>query len=468
MKSIKFRHKNFKKVKIKSSHESKIKKYLNYLNPEISFTLNDEILLLILKINFLLFFISIDVLILKSNLFIAKISSLSKKNNDKLLDIISYINSYKNITLEEIQDFRQYSRENKYIDYFKGENPHFEKNKFPSISIIVLTYNYAHCIHKCIKSIQNQSIKNIEILIIDDCSLDNTTDIIKQYQEEDPRIILYSHDLSEGSMKTISESISKVKGEYVTIINGNDAFTHKDILKHSLSIATIGNIDIIEFQAGEFYNTKLIKIINDYSVINLTSIIYQPELKYKFITISDNEGIRAIQNRYIYSKIIKTDIFKKAIKYIGKKYTNDYFMQYEDVILSFSLNQISQSYYYMKELGYYYSKEVFKGKLEISKDKVCKINPKKDEFKDMDHIKLFNFLYEKTKNNELNRQLIYHEIVSIHHRSSLVVNTNHHYEFVINILDKMIKCEFMSNRQKQRLMSFKSRIQDKQQNNNNT
>ena len=54
-------------------------------------------------------------------------------------------------------------------------------------------YNQAHCIYKGLRSVQNQSIKNIEIIIVDDCSLDNSIELIKEYQKEDPRIILISH-----------------------------------------------------------------------------------------------------------------------------------------------------------------------------------------------------------------------------------------------------------------------------------
>ena len=315
MKSIKFKHKNFKKVKIISNTSKR----------EIIFNINNNFLL-ILKIIFLVFFISMDILILKSHF------GSIEQSQDKLPEITSYLNGYY-ITSMEIQEFREYGRVNKFME----DNPKFEKSKNPIISVIVTIYNQAHCLHKCIKSIQNQSIKNIEILIIDDCSTDNTTDIIQQLQQIDPRIILYTHDTNEGVMKTKSEGIIKAKGEYITLIDGYDSFAHKDILKHSLYIAQLANLDIVEFQIGSFSDKRLKSIINDYSMVNLTNIIYQPELSTKFFVISDNEGIRGIQNRYIYSKIIKNDILKKVLNYIGPKYTDDFILEYEDVILDFSL-----------------------------------------------------------------------------------------------------------------------------------
>ena len=61
-------------------------------------------------------------------------------------------------------------------------------------------YNQAHHIHKGLRSVQNQSLKNIEIIIVDDCSLDNSTEVIKEYQKEEPRIILISHDTNKGEV----------------------------------------------------------------------------------------------------------------------------------------------------------------------------------------------------------------------------------------------------------------------------
>ena len=438
MKSIKFKHKNFKKVKIISNTSKR----------EIIFNINNNFLL-ILKIIFLVFFISMDILILKSHF------GSIEQSQDKLPEIASYLNGYY-ITSMEIQEFREYGRVNKFME----DNPKFEKSKNPIISVIVTIYNQAHCLHKCIKSIQNQSIKNIEILIIDDCSTDNTTDIIQQLQQIDPRIILYTHDTNEGVMKTKSEGIIKAKGEYITLIDGYDSFAHKDILKHSLYIAQLANLDIVEFQIGDFSDKRLKSIVNDYSMINLTNIIYQPELSTKFFVISDNEGIRGIQNRYIYSKIIKNDILKKVLKYIGPKYTDDFILEYEDVILDFSLLQLSQSYYYMKEIGYYKPKKQSGNEYPKMPNKICK--PNNIEMKDMDHVKLMHFLYNNAKDNDLERQMVYHEIISIHHYIRLVDSTNHHYEFIYDILNKMINCPFLSTRQKQRLMSIKTRIEQKQ------
>ena len=90
-----------------------------------------------------------------------------------------------------------YIREcNKIEEYLKYCNNNLIKikksNKFdhPKISIISPIYNRGKYAFRFIKSIQNQNFKQIEIIIIDDCSNDETKALIKQYQKEDQRIIL--------------------------------------------------------------------------------------------------------------------------------------------------------------------------------------------------------------------------------------------------------------------------------------
>jgi len=143
-----------------------------------------------------------------------------------LSEIISFENKI-NISLNKFKEFRDINSNNELI-----EKNNFEKCSYPDVSIIMTMYNQAHCIHKGIRSVQNQSIKNIEIIIVDDCSQDNGTDIIKEFQKKDKRIILISHDMNEGEIKSRTDGIRKAKGNYITIIDGDDALIHKNIFKN--------------------------------------------------------------------------------------------------------------------------------------------------------------------------------------------------------------------------------------------
>ena len=165
--------------------------------------------------------------------------------------------------------------------------------------------------------------------------------------------------MNEGPIKSRADGVRFAKGTYVIIVDGDDAFAHKDILKHALYIAQKGNLDITEFEAASFKRQQFRTVVNAYSMINLSNIVYQPELKTKFFIISDNEGIRAVQSRCIYAKLVKNEIFKEALKFIGTKYTDDFILTYEDAIMAVGILQVAKSYFYLKELGYYYSRDQF-------------------------------------------------------------------------------------------------------------
>ena len=443
MKLFNRKSKDFKKIRIGTKiKKKKLKRTIESIEINQNF-------ILFLKIIFFTY------LIYKDFSFYNKVKIPPKVSNEIFKEILSFIQEHKNISLEEVEEFRQYSRDKKFIE----PNPKFIKSENPLISVIITMHNQAHILHKSIKSVQNQSFKNIEIIIVDDCSRDNTTEEIIEYQKIDPRIVLITHDMNGGSIKSRADGVRAAKGKYITIIDGDDALAHKDILNHSFYVAEKGNIDVIEFQAASFKNKKFRAVVNNYSKINLTNIIYQPELKTKFFIISDNEGIRAVQSRCIYAKLVKNDVFKEALKFIGTKYTDDFILTYEDAIMAVGILQVAKSYFYLKELGYYYSRDQFGSGYPKLKNKVCKPNPKKRG--GFGHMNLLHFLLDMTKNNEFDRQLVYHELISIHHYLSLFVFTNR-FSYTYEVLDALINSSYLSDRQKQRLIGIKTKIENKQ------
>ena len=407
------------------------------------------------------FFIFIRILFLLIIFYIAKFSFKTirayKNNNKRIFEkIIDFEKNLKNITENEIQEFRQFNIDNKLLN-----EQNFKKGNNPDISVIITIHNQAHCLHKCLRSVQNQSIKNLEIIFVDDCSTDNSTEIIKEFQKYDERIILINHDTNEGTIKSRTDGVRQAKGKYISIIDGDDTLIHKDVFYNSLYIANLGNLDVVEFKASYYRNRKFKEVVNSYSLINLTDIVYQPELRTKFFIITDNnDGIRAVQNRNIWGKLIRNKVFQQAIINIGPKYTDDYILQYEDTIMAVALFQVAQSYYLMKEIGYYYSRDEFGGRFPAVKGRTCK--PNTNKIKDMGHIKLLQFLLEKTENNELERQLVYHELISIDHYLSLVYFTYHNYEIVYEVIDPLIQSPFLKEKQKERLTIIKNKLLEKQ------
>ena len=329
--------------------------------------------------------------------------------------------------ISEMKKFREINCKDILID-----NQHFMKSENPDVSIIITVYNQANCFFSCLRSVQNQSLKNIEIIIIDDCSLDNTTEIMEKYMLEDKRIIYLKHESNDGKIKSRSDGVRLAKGKYICIIDGDDALSHKDIL----------------------YNLENIKNLRN-------RIIYQPELTFKFVDFATKDSNFGMMNRNIVSKLIKNNIFKKVLDYIGPKYTEDYLLDYEDTIMSISLFRIADSYYYMPECGYYRARGEFEESFTLSNLKKCK--PKYFKInKELDPIKYLNFLLDTSKGQEIECKLIYKEFIALNHNKRLEKRINNDFEYVYEVLNKMIQSNSYSENMKKKVIQLKNNLLKKQ------
>ena len=88
----------------------------------------------------------------------------------------------------------------------------------PKITALITIYNSKKYINTAIKSIQNQLFTDIEILLIDDCSTDQSLNIIRKLQKEDKRIKIIQNKKNRGALYSKSIGILKAKGKYTMII----------------------------------------------------------------------------------------------------------------------------------------------------------------------------------------------------------------------------------------------------------
>ena len=385
--------------------------------------------------------------------------SLDKKpySGDNEYKALKEILSFeKNINLSEdiFYEFLEINEQNKLIE----DNIKFEKFESPDISVVMLIYNQAHCLHRCLRSIQNQSLKNIEIIIVDDCSLDNSVELIKEYQKEDPRIILKEHDANRGMIKARTDGARIAKGKYITSIDGDDAFIHKDILKNSLYIAEKGNLDITEFQKQYCYEGKLRQILYNFPNISLNYIVHQPELRNKFIfTYKFNSSKFEIVNKQIIGKLIKNKLYRKAIKYVGEEYTEDYINIAEDAIFSITFFHLANSYYLMKEVGYIYF--VYR-KFKYYPDEKSKVCKEVNKIKNFDEFKYTKFMAENTGNNFKEQLATFNQFMTLNFLYQIYnfkLNSRH-YKIMLKILETSLTFEFLDQEKKDYIKEIKRKV----------
>ena len=112
------------------------------------------------------------------------------------------------------------------------------------VSVIVPAYNSQAYIDKSIRSIQNQSLKDWELIIIDDCSKDNTLEICKDKAKEDKRIIVIELEKNGGPSKARNHGIEIAKGEYIAFVDSDDT-VEVDFLEKLVQIAEEDDCDVV-------------------------------------------------------------------------------------------------------------------------------------------------------------------------------------------------------------------------------
>lgn len=124
----------------------------------------------------------------------------------------------------------------------------------PVVSIIMCSYNHAEYIGKSIESILAQTITDIELIVIDDASSDNSREVIQKYQQLDNRVRPIFHPENKGISITVNDGLDAATGKYVGF-NGSD-----DIwLPHKLEVQLKKfeeNEDVVVWAAGDIINRE--------------------------------------------------------------------------------------------------------------------------------------------------------------------------------------------------------------------
>lgn len=91
-----------------------------------------------------------------------------------------------------------------------------------AVSIIVPAYNAGKVVQNCVKSILSQTLKNIEVIAVDDGSSDNTREILHKLAEDDSRVIVIDKDENEGLSAARNSGIEIARGEYIGFVDADD------------------------------------------------------------------------------------------------------------------------------------------------------------------------------------------------------------------------------------------------------
>lgn len=196
------------------------------------------------------------------------------------------------------------------------------------VSVIVPIFNGEKYLKKCLDSIVNQTLKDIEIILIDDGSTDNSLEIIKEYSSLYNNI-KYFYKENEGQAIARNLGIEKANGEFIAFVDSDD-YIETNMFEVLYNNAISNKSDIVVCDYIEEYGNKNV------------------EKKSLYIRADDLQKSYIVSVAGPCSKIIKTDIFKKNnLKFLENNI-------YEDLAIIPALAIYTQKITYCEEFFYHY------------------------------------------------------------------------------------------------------------------
>ena len=186
----------------------------------------------------------------------------------------------------------------------------FKKVDKPKISIITPVYNKEGTIKRYLRSIQNQYFDQIEIILVDDKSTDNSVRIIEEIKEEDQRIILLKNNKRKGTLINRNIGVFKSRGEYLMFVDPDDLISD-DILNHLFNLAIDNNFNLIRFHLYTGDENLNLPYISNYLK---NTVLYKENIH---LSLFYGFGKLFQLDFYLINKLIKRNLFISALNSIN-------------------------------------------------------------------------------------------------------------------------------------------------------
>ena len=113
------------------------------------------------------------------------------------------------------------------------------------VSVIIPVYNAQNTIKKCLDSVVSQSYKNLDIIVVDNCSTDESKKYIEEYSNKDQRIVLIVEN-NKGVSNTRNKAIDNSRGKYIIFVDADD-YLDEDTIKSEVECIEKQQVDAVFF-----------------------------------------------------------------------------------------------------------------------------------------------------------------------------------------------------------------------------
>ena len=202
----------------------------------------------------------------------------------------------------------------------------------PIVSIVVPVYNSEKTITKCLNSLINQTFRDIEIICVNDCSKDNSLQVLNEYAAKDGRIVVINHKENMNAGGARNSGIRTARGEYICFVDNDDWMT-SNAIQTLIEASEDCTIDFVVSQWCQYYNEN--------RKINMKNLIIGGSEKA-------NKEYALLHGCRILGCLFKKEIFYKNDLFFPEK------IFWEDNAVSMSLIFSAKSIKVIDEVLYYY------------------------------------------------------------------------------------------------------------------
>ncbi len=193
------------------------------------------------------------------------------------------------------------------------------------VSVIIPVYNVEPYLEECLDSVCNQTLKEIEIICINDGSTDSSLKILQQYAEQDERIIIINQN-NHGLSHSRNIGIQLAKGKYIYFLDSDDYISY-EALDFLVNIMLTGNLEMLLFNARVFGDRnveekRLQREINIFNRSHEYPFVSRGENLFKLL-IDNNEYVSAVSAQLISRNFLQDNslMFQEDIIHEDELYT---------------------------------------------------------------------------------------------------------------------------------------------------
>lgn len=205
------------------------------------------------------------------------------------------------------------------------------------LSVIVPVYNVDIYLKRCVDSILEQTFEGFEVILVDDGSLDNSSEICNRYSESDKRVKVI-HKKNGGLSSARNAGLNIAKGKYIAFIDSDD-YVSKNMFKTMLNLALSNNYDIVSCGFKRFYEYSCNEAVCRGTIYKYSNI----EALSNYLLEYDN--INRKIDTVVWNKIYKRQLFNDITFPEGKIYEDGY-VTYKLLYKANNIAHIDDELYY--------------------------------------------------------------------------------------------------------------------------